>query len=237
MTTTAVKERPILMCGDMVRATLAGDKTHTRRAVKMGQIHFVGTGGKDGPEWNDPRCWGFEDEHGDWALLRATEPSEYQIPCPFGCVGERLWVRENWQQVEQDGATVKPRTELRPSRQGVCYQADGNKCPITYGQVPLKWRPSIHMPRWASRINLEITAVRAERLQEIDALDALAEGVEGTHVITGTLKESGGRERTGEFIEGCPRDGYAQLWDQINGPGAWDLNPWVWVVEFKRIAL
>jgi len=234
---TAIKERPILFSGEMVRAILAGRKTETRRIIKPQ------------PERRPVPCgyvasgWALEGLPNDFGVKGC---SCNEVACPFPDDVERLWVRESFrfygcgtddaQIIYADGRT----TELGPNSGDV-----PDESLATYFRMVDKSRkakrsisvPSIHMPRWASRINLEITKVRAERLQDIDALDALAEGVEGTHVITGTLRESGGRERTGEFIEGCPRDGYAQLWDQINGPGAWDLNPWVWVVEFKRIAL
>ncbi len=126
--------------------------------------------------------------------------------CPYGQPGDRLWVRETWAPGGRYAAT-----DSRP------------------GAVP-RWRPSIHMPRAASRITLEITGVRVERLQDISEADALAEGI--------------GRYDNGTFGLDAPAAcmgpsaavAYMRLWDHINGPGSWDANPWVWVVEFSRIA-
>ena len=95
----------------------------------------------------------------------------------------------------------------------------------------LHWKPSIHMPRWASRITLEVTGVRVERLQDISEADAIAEGVTGVSSGGVTLFTT-----TGVNCFQAAKDAYAALWELINGPGSWDANPWVWVVEFKRIA-
>lgn len=213
-TETAVKERPILFSGPMVRAILGGNKTQTRRIIKPQPPSYINElhGGKlskrfpyslEDDDMNHVGE-GFQDDNGQFWI------------CPYGKAGDRLWVRENFQQVEQDGFTVKPRTELQRTRQGLCYQADGESCPITFGDVPLKWRPSIHMPRWACRITLEITELRIERLQGISEADALAEGVTDDPPCTAA-------------------DMYSVLWEQINGEGSWGLNPWVWAVSFTRL--
>lgn len=118
------------------------------------------------------------------------------LHCPYGKTGDRLWVRETW------CPDVEPYTFR--------YKADG-------GEPLERWRPSIHMPRWASRITLEVVSVRVERLQDISEEDALAEGI--------TLVERGT----------SPVDQFNKLWESINGPGSWEANPWVWVVSFKRI--
>ena len=132
-----------------------------------------------------------------------------QSGCPYGQPGDRLWVREAhwWFKDEHDPVTgyFPPKLTI----EDVEYRADGDD-----GRKV--WRPSIHMPRWASRITLEITGVRVERLQDISEADAVAEGV--------------------YTDPACPAyDGYRTLWDQINGSGSWDLNPWVWVVEFRQV--
>lgn len=144
---------------------------------------------------------------GEWAAPGKTA-------CPYGRPGERLWVRETWS-----------RAKLYPASHELFYRADGEcngrQLSLSYIEREGRWRPSIHMPRWASRIDLEITAVRVERLQEISVGDCCEEGApiydgdEGqTHAV---------------------QTWYRELWEQINGPGSWDLNPWVWVIEFKKI--
>jgi hypothetical protein len=120
--------------------------------------------------------------------------------CPYGHPGDRLWVRETWRPVNEVHAD---------------YAADYNASDL--GSLG-PWKPSIHMPRWASRITLEIVSVRVERLQDISEGDAIAEGVGGDVTVTPCFSV----------------DRYRELWESINGPGSWEANPWVWVVEFKR---
>ena len=191
----AVKERPILFSGAMVRALLAGTKTQTRRAIKAPDSvtafkHF------DGARWD--RMQGAQ--RGD------------TIKCPYGYTGDRLWVREAW-------AKTQP-IQLPWPQTMVVYREGDNR--TDYGGP---WKPSIHMPRAASRITLEVTGVRVERLQDISAADALAEGI--------TLHpDHHGKPR--DSLYGPVRT-YADLWESINGPESWAANPWVWVVEFKRV--
>lgn len=133
------------------------------------------------------------------------------LACPYGQPGDRLWVRETW----APGATQ------------TMYRAG---CSPDYLPPDGKWRPSIHIPRWASRITLEITGVRVERLQDISEDDARDEGIED-----GGCLNCGEREPC-ECSSPVPdaRDSFAHLWQSINGPDSWDVNPWVWVVEFRR---
>ena len=194
-------ERPILFSGPMVRALLAGTKSQTRRVCKPAQFYSLSSV----VEVPDPLERGqvyngshFGDEEGDVSFAS-----------PYGGRGDRLWVREAhwWFKDEHDPVTgyFPPKLTI----EDVEYRADGDD-----GRKV--WRPSIHMPRWASRITLEITRVRVERLQDISEADAVAEGV--------------------YTDPACPAyDGYRTLWEQINGSGSWDLNPWVWVVEFRRV--
>ena len=121
--------------------------------------------------------------------------------CPYGKRGDKLWVREIWAKM-QSGV--------------VAYRADIN------GEEKLKWKPSIYMPRAASRITLQITDVRVERLQDISEADAIAEGCVAEE----------GDEEDGFLFKAS--DQYALLWEEINGEGSWDKNPWVWVIEFKK---
>jgi len=224
-----MKERPILMNDPMVCATLEDRKTHTRRVVKLPK----------GYEWTENGYVNVGGSQGDI------------IPCPYGKAGDRLWVRENFR-LESEFNDVKP-SDAEGSK--VFYPADLvmidgeiiNPCDRVFSLA--QCRPSIHMPRWASRITLEITGVRVDRLNEISEQDAIAEGVhtdddyptesacprchgEGTHGDVG--KNLGWIEvECGECKTAKQR--FKHLWESINGAGSWELNPFVWVVEFKRI--
>lgn len=134
-------------------------------------------------------------------------------PLPYGQPGDRLWVRETFGHFECN-------QHFKPGC-NVYYRADGNCLELE------PWRPSIHMPRHASRITLEVTGVRVETLQDIDLADALAEGISDTGAL---ILDSAGNEQGGPIAE------YAVLWESINGPGSWDANPWVWAIEFRRLA-
>ena len=217
----AVKERPILFSSPMVRAILAGAKTQTRRVVKQLQgmdpadVRLARTQGgyPDGvrPVWECDFC----------------EPDIFSTPCPYGQPGDRLWVRETWQSVPFGPHRDWPGCpDLRPQKPSewnrtavVIWRADGE---MPGSEI---WRPSIHMPRWASRIMLEITGVRVERLNDISEDDAAAEGV-GPGYVPNSLGST--------TCVGC-RPMFARVWRDINGPCSWDANPWVWVVDFKRI--
>lgn len=142
----------------------------------------------------------------------------YRTTCPYGAPGDQLWVREAWR--------TDPRFDhLPPSkiRRDAPVQYEAGPYPDVLGG---RLRPGMFMPRWAPRITLEVTGVRVERLQACSEGDALAEGI--------TLE--GGMFRNGSDVEfDTARDAYAALWESINGPGSWDANPWVWVVEFRRV--
>ena len=127
--------------------------------------------------------------------------------CPHGQPGDRLWVRETFGHFERN-ENFAPGCE-------VFYRADGESLAME------PWRPSIHMPRWASRITLEIARVRVERLRACNEADAIAEGAPWA--------------ACGAPQEGSHKAGFAQLWEQINGHGSWEANPWVWVIEFRRL--
>lgn len=201
-----MKELPILFSAPMVRAILGGRKTQTRRIVKGLRPGLgVVTKCQDGSNAPLPSvCW---------------DIGGPIIKCPYGFPGDRLWVRETWQcsQVPDDG----PDQEL-----WFAADSDGRRPPDV--EEEWSWRPSIHMPRWASRITLEITSVRVERLQEISEGDAKAEGC-----APAWLDVDG--ERVNHGSAPTYRQGYARLWGEINGPGSWADNPWVWVIEFKRV--
>lgn len=206
-----MRERPILFSAPMVRAILAGRKTQTRRIVKPQPI-FADVGGMFA-------CWQFAHKKPDGYWLWPNAKEHVLAMCPHGKPGDRLWVRETHEFTGGVG-------EVR-----VLYKADGAELPASKERdlmpVLYKGRPSIFMPRWASRINLEITGLRVERLQDISEEDVAAEGVESCpdcDAMILTHRDGGEHWNV--------RD-YAHLWNSINSKDAWDANPWVWVVEFK----
>jgi hypothetical protein len=203
-----MKERPIIFSAPMVRAILEGRKTQTRRVIKP-QPKIDETGNFCWNGWNYGQNF-------DGPLIQAIASPipcarTKRVLCPYGKPGDRLWVRETHE------VYYVTRSE-NTSSAGVKYKADGEKrlCPIgleTFKKLNSTesrgWSPSIHMPRWASRIDLEITGVRVERLKDISDADCKEEGALG-------------------------RVEYSLLWESINGKDSWDKNPWVWVIEFKR---
>jgi hypothetical protein len=198
-----MRERPILFSAPMVRALLAGTKTQTRRVVKPQPVESW-TRSANGPR--STRSWSWPLPDGQHVPV----PDGMAVRCPHGPPGDRLWVREAWRSGRlTDG--FAPR-EMTPHV--VWYEADGPAPEATNGRA----RASMHMPRWASRITLEVTEVRVERLQDISHDDACAEGIEST------------RGGAGACI-----DRYRALWESINGHGSWQTNPWVWVVVFRRV--
>lgn len=222
------RERPIIFSAPMVQAIEAGRKTQTRRVVK-GPLEFLGAGGKAGPDWDDPSCWGWADEYGDFHTLAPDGQSSCDpgctIACPYGAPGDRLWVRETWALVCADEDGIDDWVDRGPIPDAlpwpgwqVWYRAGHSWAYDHPDDRGFRWRPSIHMPRWASRITLEITSVRVERLQEIGPLAAEAEGFPlGADSVD-------------------PVFAFRALWDQINGKTfPWDSNPWVWAIEFCRL--
>lgn len=221
----STKDSPILMSAPMVRATLAGTKSQTRRAVKHPLLKDLSRIINCGDGW-----WG--DEEG-----------EVQARCPYGQPGDRLWVREAWSHDAEslDQCRASAEDAMGGGAYGPYYRAT-EVAPDT-----LSWKPSILMPRWVSRITLLITSVRVERLQNISEADAMAEGIERlpAPVIDGgwsgpnrfTLKGMGSGACAGLVSWNAPTatELYQRLWTEINGPESWDANPWVWVVEFKRV--
>lgn len=226
-----MKERPILFSSEMVRALLDGRKSQTRRVIKPQP---------PGRIFRKPSCWNsasFEDE---WV-------------CPYGQPGDRLWVRECWRvgawDTDTDSIAVDYRADnscrkewlevpehsedmfqrlweqstIDAERAGTKYDAEG-EYHWKPGESPCRWRPSIHLPRWASRITLEITNVHVQRLQKISESDAKTEGV----CCAPGYPHGSQDQQVGAF---------RKLWDSINKPRGfgWDTNPWVWVVEFKRV--
>jgi hypothetical protein len=207
------KERPILFSAPMVRAILEGRKTVTRRAVKGSGLNF----------------------------LADFTPEYFALPenhfCPYGKPGDRLWVRETWY---CDHFEVMRGPYLKPDDLDIgealddgtlVYAADGL---TPYEQEQPSWKPSIHMPRWACRILLEITDVRVERLQEISEGQARAEGIRPMRDGSDTWVS---REGPAKLVTPWPtaKEAFSDLWDSINGPHAWEANPWVWAITFRRV--
>lgn len=241
-----MNEKPILFSDNMVRAVLNGRKTQTRRVIRLHPRSHI----YDGKVENSDAIFRITSE--DKVSGKCKMIDNYRIPCPHGGIGDRLWVRETWKisshmegepvefQYRSDGTILEENSDftdclkyedwydkmcerstheleqlgLEPDEWGMYYWKRG--------ESPLKWIPSIFMPRWASRINLEITNIRVERVQEISIDDIYAEGCKSI---------SCSDEDASELYEW-----FSELWNSINkkrGYG-WDDNPWVWVIEFKR---
>lgn len=222
-----MNERPILFSAAMVKAILDGRKTQTRRIVR---------GAPDAPDYRPVAI-----ESPFWSFSPTSDyGSATDVRCPYGAVGDRLWVRETWYcddytapsfERARSGYVGKPPSDVQIIKQwldAMYYRADtasglGKICELIPecccdGQSP--WKPGIHMPRWASRIELDVTGVRVERLRDIDRDDAIAEGC-CDH------ESQDGLEQSADEV-------FRDLWISINGAESWDANVWVWVVEFKR---
>jgi hypothetical protein len=207
-----MKERPILFSAPMVRAILEGRKTQTRRLVKPVRGFEHNAICRPDLAAEQFEVWW----HGESERVGCLQS------CPYGCPGDRLWVREAWRVAEcydnKSGAELNGILSARNAQ----YAAAADQF---LGVVQGRYRHARFMPRWASRITLEVTGVRVERLNEISEADARAEGCAGGH---GAIPEYG--------YNASPVEQYGFLWEQINGPGSWSANPWVWVVEFARAA-
>lgn len=213
--TTLTKEHPILFSGPMIRAIMDRKKTETRRVVKPQPIrqHHIG--------------WIRRLATHDWAVMTYYASVVEWIDCPYGKVGQKLWVREKFQWVW--ATDEKPPSKDKPEGWKIGYPAtdgiqeyhDGGE-----GRILQRCAPSIHMPRWASRITLEIVDVRCQRLQEIKEDDAVREGVDAVSQDDVPRQASWTR-----------RQDFAQLWDRLNGKRGfgWKVNPVVWVIEFKKV--
>lgn len=231
-TTAEVRERPILFSGTMVRAILEGRKTQTRRVLRKSPLTHP-----DSPYYFDhisydlgypasrDRAWaGFRYE------AQEAEASALYEPCPYGKPGDRLWVRETWGDVTrafQSHDCEDPQVWAYRADEAVHNSRTFLEHMKDSGIVCQQWRPSIFMPRWMSRITLEIESVRVERLQQISLEDIRAEGIE---------PPTNGDHANQYYREEMLRL-WATGWDRINGKRAgcaWKDSPWVWVLTFKR---
>ncbi|AWF35065.1 putative upf86.8 [Klebsiella oxytoca] len=223
-----MKERGMIFNGEMVRAILDGRKTQTRRIMKVQPEHSE-LGLRRVVESKN----GIDDGKYFWSQSDATGLKSRSKPfaCPFGTVGDRIWVREAFRVHSRatDVATLVYKASERNS-----WTEQTHRVPVAVCNKPAtpeKWTPSLHMPRWASRILLEITDVRVERLNAISEEDARAEGI-----IDGGCLNCGEPEPCGcANPEPDATDAFAYLWQSIYGQENWNANPWVWVIEFKRV--
>jgi len=220
-----MKERPILFSSPMIRAILAGQKTQTRRVIKpqpMLEPARASNYGELGFMW--------ESNSGKAGIFM---PSNFK--CKYGNVGDSLWVRETFARIwKQDGCIDVERecpcdgceTEYRADTESAVPGGWDAIDKEDWGEDTPRWKPSIHMRREYSRINLEIIGLRVEHLQDITGVDILREGVRNSY----------SNPKMGERFESMQRMAFQELWEKINGPDSWIKNPWVWVVEFKRSA-
>lgn len=198
-------ERPILMSAPMVRALIEGTKTQTRRVVADRHLAQID-------------------------LSRTPCRANWSKPMPYGQPGDRLWVRETWMPDPPCDGTWGY-TAWAGSRIGQISAVPERfrkpefcnyRATWPHKEDGMRWTPGIHMPRWASRITLEVTGVRVERLQDISTSDAEAEGWPGP-------------DAENSISSTYPIAWYSKLWEEINGPGSWTANPWVWCVAFRRL--
>ena len=210
----SIVTRPILFSSSMVRAILAGQKTQTRRVMKPQPTAF----------WNDGR---------QPVNLPYDRDNDKVIRCPYGKPGDRLWVRETcW----SDGCDVYYTADAAHKTFGASDEYFERLLKLHHYAGSFSQKvPSIHMPRWASRITLEIDSVRVERLNDISNEDCTAEGItaigKGVRMADGTYAQAGRYETKSSTV----RQLYSELWDSINGPGSWNADPFVWVVGFKVV--
>ncbi|MGI1321217.1 hypothetical protein ACIAET_04430 [Klebsiella quasipneumoniae subsp. similipneumoniae] len=210
-----MKERGMIFNEYQVRALLDGSMTQVRRPITRRQTRATEIAERDdGSKWP----WSEDAEHA----------CDFWHPCPFGAVGDRIWVRETFCTVDDTQYGGGKWVDYRATPKFEASHPAGWDCAPNDAEA-LKWRPSIHMPRWASRILLEITDVRVERLNAISQEDAQAEGME----LTGWRPTYSDPDSGGEVL--TPYDNFAQLWESIYGEESWKANPWVWVIEFKRV--
>lgn len=234
-----MKERPIPYSAPMVRARREERKTHTRRGLRVRptDLHEASNflHGRSVEVAMGKSIGEFREQDGmHFGLSGYT--TVVSLKCPYGVPGDRLWVREAWRAPKE--FDDRPPRDI-PAGTPVWYEADG-AAPAEYG----RYRHAKFMPRWVSRSLDEVVAVRVERLQDISEADCIAEGVQipVDAESKAPLFRISGKFAPANYIDHAPRTSwdwyrthYASLFESINGPGSWDANPWVWVIEFKRV--
>ena len=227
-----MKETPIPFTGPMVRAILEDRKTQTRRVIKPQPHESI-----DRLHNNELRKrfpYPLEDDNGNPCGMGFQDADNRFWVCPYGQPGDRLWVKERFA-LHKDSDRLSPKNAPKDCR---FYFDEHGRQTGTNPRIG-RWRSSRFMPRWHSRIDLEITAVRVERVQDMEGApeDALAEGIHSIpHGMNGTYYHAF-RTDPDPKNWSCPVDAYRELWDSINAKRGygWDVNPWVWVIEFKRL--
>jgi len=224
-------EHPILFSGTMVRAIMECRKTQTRRVCLKAATDMRKQG--RGIEWAGAVHPAAIDGWVAWwpgGTAEFTKKAyDYGFSCPYGKPGDLLWVRETWAM----RSDTEPGSEK--AKHYLLYRAHSlpetflENCWHDYG----KWRPSIHMPRWASRLTLRVTDVGVQRVQEISHTDAIAEGCPGCDWVTTSPYIADPHTDAGEL----PAEEFQRLWDTINGKRGypWESDPWVWAVTFERV--
>lgn len=214
-------DKPIIFSAAMVRALLEGRKSQTRRVLKPQ------------PELYHEGRWHVYGRGGGCAGLHTDDVAEVALDYIPYAKGDLLWVREAW----RTAAAVDdaPPRDLVPGLRPLSYEADYDREPNDGCRGRL--RPSIHMPRWASRISLKVTGVRVQRLQEISEEDALAEGVDplDSQLVSWHAEWSCDGKRIIETETRTRVPAFQRLWETLHGPGSWDANPWCCAISFERV--
>ncbi|WP_145570463.1 hypothetical protein [Yersinia bercovieri] len=227
------KERPILFNTEMVNAILSGRKTQTRRIMKV-QPQVTEQRLRELDAWQD----GFSISQ---QVNAAFQSGFIDVKYPQGQPGDQLWVRETWQGPlvpYNEAYEMFQNPEPYQKVENCVYRADGGPCPeFTDADDDLRqgWRPSIHMPRWASRISLLITGIRVERLNDVCEESAKAEGAQQYDISRLTTDEINLLDAPLKNPDTPYTNGFALLWESCYGSGSWAANPWVWVIDFEKI--
>jgi hypothetical protein len=233
-----MRERPIIFTAESVRAILDGTKTQTRRVMREPwKVQLPHPVHGDGP-FRDTRAnagiyiahhnrYGAVSVEASNGRLLGVKPAEFEWVCPYGQVGDHLWVRETW--VEWGGELVYLEKSL--DKHGN-EDADSKRCRLDYG---VTWKSPMFMPRWASRITLEIVNIKVQRVQDISDDDAMAEGVYEWYKQV-QLPHEGWSYWSPVHGSGAAQK-FGELWDSINARRGypWDSNCWVWAIEFRRV--